>query len=53
MVWLSTEADDQSSVHCVIVLTDVMSAHTGVKIQAVDVDAQRHQHTQASLDGLP
>jgi len=25
----------------------------GVKIQAVDVDAQRHQHTQASLDGLP
>ena len=22
MVWLSTEADDQSSVHCVIVLTD-------------------------------
>jgi len=29
MVWLSTEADDQSSLHCVMVSTDVMSAHTG------------------------
>jgi len=28
-VWLSTEADDQSSLHYVIVSTDVMSAHTG------------------------
>jgi len=26
IVWLSTEADDQSSLHCVIVSTDVMSA---------------------------
>ena len=29
MVWLSTEADDQSSLHCVIVSTDVMSDHSG------------------------
>ena len=24
----------------------------GVEMQAVEVDAQRHQHTQANLDGL-
>ena len=24
----------------------------GVEMQAVEVDAQKHQHTQASLDGL-
>jgi len=24
----------------------------GVKMQAVEVDAQRHQHTLANLDGL-
>ena len=29
MVWLSTEADDQSSLHCVTVSTDVMSDHSG------------------------
>ena len=29
IVWLSTEADDQSSLHCVIVSTDVMSDHIG------------------------
>jgi len=29
MVWLSTEADDQSSLHCVTVSTDVMSDHIG------------------------
>ena len=29
IVWLSTEADDQSSLHCVIVLRDVMSDPTG------------------------
>ena len=29
IVWLTTEADDQSSLHCVIVSTDVMSDHTG------------------------
>jgi len=28
-VWLTTEADDQSSLHCIIVLTDVMSDHIG------------------------
>jgi len=29
IVWLSTEADDQASLHCVIVSADVMSNHTG------------------------
>ena len=29
MVSLTTEADDQSSLHCVIVSTDVMSDHIG------------------------
>jgi len=29
IVWLTTEADDQSSFHCVIVSTDVMSDHIG------------------------
>ena len=29
IVWLTTEADDQSSLHCVIVSTDVMSDHIG------------------------
>jgi len=31
-----------------------MSCRTilGVKMQAVEMDAQRHQHTQANLDGL-
>ena len=42
----------QSSLHCVIVSTDVMSDHIGRRMQAVEVDAQRHQHTQANLDGL-
>ena len=28
-VWLTAEADDQSSLHCVIVSTDVMSDHIG------------------------
>ena len=28
-VWLTTEANDQSSLHCVIVSTDVMSEHIG------------------------
>ena len=28
IVWLTTEADDQSSLHCVIVSTDVMSDNT-------------------------
>ena len=30
-VWLTTEADDQSSLHCVTVSTDVMSDHTGCR----------------------
>ena len=29
IVWLSTEADDQSSLHCIIVSTNVMSGHIG------------------------
>jgi len=29
IVWLTREADDQSSLHCVIVSTDVMSDHIG------------------------
>ena len=29
IVWLTTEADDQSSLHCTIVSTDVMSDHIG------------------------
>ena len=29
IVWLTTEADDLSSLHCVIVPTDVMSDHIG------------------------
>ena len=29
VVWLTTEADDQSCLHCVIVSTDVMSDHIG------------------------
>jgi len=29
IVWLTTEANDQSSLHCVIVLTDVISDHIG------------------------
>jgi len=29
IVWLTTEADDQSSLHCVIVSTDVMPDHIG------------------------
>ena len=29
IAWLSTEADDQSSLHCVIVWTDVVSDHIG------------------------
>ena len=29
MVWLTTEANDQSTLHCVIVSTDVMSDHIG------------------------
>jgi len=28
-VWLTTQADDQSSLHCIIVTTDVMSDHIG------------------------
>jgi len=31
VVWLTTEADDQSSLHCVIVSTDVMSDHSGAR----------------------
>ena len=31
IVWLSTEADDQSSLHCVTVSTDVMSDHVGCR----------------------
>jgi len=27
--WLTTEADDQSSLHCVVVSTGAMSDHTG------------------------
>ena len=29
IVWLTTEADDQSSLHCVTVSTDVMCNHIG------------------------
>jgi len=29
VVWLTTEADDQSSLHCIILSTDVMSDHIG------------------------
>jgi len=29
IVWLSTEADDQSSLHCVTMSVDIMSDHTG------------------------
>jgi len=29
IVWLTTEADDQSSLHCVTVSTPVMSDHMG------------------------
>jgi len=31
VVWLSTEADDQSSLHCVTVSTDVMSDQLRIK----------------------
>ena len=31
IVWLITEADNQSSLHCVIVSTDVMSDHIGCR----------------------
>jgi len=31
IVWLTTESDDQSSLHCVIVSTDVMSDHIGCR----------------------
>jgi len=41
-----------SSLHCIIVSTDVMSDHVGIKMQAVEVDAQGRQHTQANLDWL-
>ena len=30
-MWLTTEADDQSSLHCVIMSTDVMSDHIGCR----------------------
>jgi len=30
---------------------EAQSAILGVEMQAVEVDAQRHQHTQANLDG--
>ena len=50
IVSLTTEGDDQSRLHCVIVSTDVISHHIGC--WAMKVDAQRHQHTQANLDGL-
>jgi len=60
-VWMSTEADDQSSLHCVTVSTDVMSYHIGRR------DASRgggcicwqlwsgHTHTRltALCPGLP
>jgi len=29
IVWLTIETDDQAPLHCVIVLTDVMSDHIG------------------------
>ena len=54
IVWLTTEeADDQSSLHCAIVSTNVISVHIGRR------DASRRgrysktsAHTQGSLDGL-
>jgi len=49
---MTTEADDQSSLQCAIVSIDVMMTILGVEMQAAEVYAQRHQHTQASLDGL-
>jgi len=50
-VWLTTEADNQSSLHCVDRLMSCMTI-LGIEMQAVEVDAQRHQHTQINLDGL-
>jgi len=50
MVWLTTEADDQCSLHFVILCRETSCLTIfGVEIQAVEVDAQRHQHAQASL----
>jgi len=42
IVWLTTEADDQSSLPRKTVSTDVTSDQLGVNMQAVEVDAQRH-----------
>ena len=51
MVWLSTEANDQSSLHCVIVSTDVMSDHSGCRHASREALKQffseLHTHLQA------
>ena len=36
---------------CVCVCVSCLTI-LGVELQAMEVDAQRHQHTQANLDGL-
>ena len=53
MAWLTTEADNLSSLHCAVMSTGVMSDHIGHRDAiAVEVDAQRRQRAQANLDGL-
>ena len=48
----TTEADNQSSLHCVIVSTDVIPDHIGCRDASHVVDAQIYQRTQANLDRL-
>jgi len=50
MVCLTTEADDQSSLHSLVMSTGLTIL--GVLKQVEEVDVQSHQHIQASLDGL-
>ena len=51
-MWLTTEADDQSSLHCVIVSTDVMSDHIGRRDASRGGGCSKTSATQANLDGL-
>jgi len=50
IVWLTTEADDQSSLHCVIVSTDVISDHIGRRDASCGGGCSKH--AQASLGDL-
>ena len=53
VVWLSIEADDQSSLHCVTVSTDVMSDHSGRRdashgVECTQTELHCYQHSQVT-----